>query len=302
MLAIRFDRFGGPEVLTPVELPAPTPGEGEVLVTVEAAGVNFADTHQTDGSYLDEGALPYVPGSEVVGRTADGRRVLASVSHGYAEQVVAAESRLVEIPDELDAAQALALNMQGLTAWHLLRSAARMNAGETVVVHAAAGGVGSLAVQLAKEFGAGRVLAQVSTPDKERLALDLGADAIARYPLREPADVILDAVGGKLFDEALDSLASFGRLVTYGNASRTGFTPVDPARLSRLNASVVGFWLRPTLKAPGAIDGPLKELFRLTALGRLSPVVGNSYPLAEARRAHEDLLARRTVGKTVLRP
>ncbi|AZQ38047.1 NADPH:quinone oxidoreductase family protein [Streptomyces cyaneochromogenes] len=302
MIAIRFDRFGGPEVLTPVELPTPTPGEGEVLITVEAAGVNFADTHRTDGSYLDADQLPHIPGSEVVGRTADGRRVLAWVSNGYAEQVVAAGSRLVEIPDDLDAAQALALNMQGLTAWHLLRSAARMSAGETVVVHSAAGGVGSLAVQLAKEFGAGRVLAQVSTPAKERLVLDLGADEIAGYPLREPADVVLDAVGGQLFDQALDSLASFGRLVTYGNASRGGFTPVDPARLGRLNASVVGFWLRPTLAAPGAIEGPLKELFRLTATGRLRPVVGGDYPLTEARRAHEDLLARRTVGKVVLRP
>ncbi|MFB8118498.1 zinc-binding alcohol dehydrogenase family protein [Streptomyces sp. NPDC056465] len=302
MLAIQFDRFGGPEVLRPVEVAAPVAGPGEVLVTVEAAGVNFADTHQVDGSYLAADALPYVPGSEVVGRTPDGRRVLARVSHGYAEQVTAKESGLVRIPEDLGAAQALALMMQGLTAWHLLRSAARVQPGESVVVHSAAGGVGSLAVQLAREFGAGRVLAQVSTPAKERLALDLGADAVITYPLAEKADVVLDAVGGELFDRALDSLASFGRLVTYGNAARTGFTPVDPARLGRLNASVTGFWLRPALAAPGAVDGPLEELFRLVAEGRLRPVAGGSYPLAEARRAHEDLLARRTTGKVVLTP
>ncbi|MFF2135055.1 zinc-binding alcohol dehydrogenase family protein [Streptomyces sp. NPDC058193] len=302
MLAIQFDRFGGPEVLRPVEVAAPVAGPGEVLVTVEAAGVNFADTHQVDGSYLVADALPYVPGSEVVGRTPDGRRVLARVSHGYAEQVTAKESGLVRIPEDLGAAQALALMMQGLTAWHLLRSAARVQPGESVVVHSAAGGVGSLAVQLAREFGAGRVLAQVSTPAKERLALDLGADAVITYPLAEKADVVLDAVGGELFDRALDSLASFGRLVTYGNAARTGFTPVDPARLGRLNASVTGFWLRPALAAPGAVDGPLEELFRLVAEGRLRPVAGGSYPLAEARRAHEDLLARRTTGKVVLTP
>ncbi|MFB8024603.1 MULTISPECIES: zinc-binding alcohol dehydrogenase family protein [unclassified Streptomyces] len=302
MLAIQFDRFGGPEVLRPVEVAAPVAGPGEVLVTVEAAGVNFADTHQVDGSYLAADALPYVPGSEVVGRTPDGRRVLARVSHGYAEQVTAKESGLVRIPEDLGAAQALALMMQGLTAWHLLRSAARVQPGESVVVHSAAGGVGSLAVQLAREFGAGRVLAQVSTPAKERLALDLGADAVITYPLAEKADVVLDAVGGELFDRALDSLASFGRLVTYGNAARTGFTPVDPARLGRLNASVTGFWLRPALAAPGAVDGPLRELFRLVAEGRLRPVAGGSYPLAEARRAHEDLLARRTTGKVVLTP
>lgn len=302
MLAIQFDRFGGPDVLRPVELAAPTPGPGEVLLTVEAAGVNFADTHQVDGSYLGADALPYVPGSEVVGRTPDGRRVLARVSHGYAEQVTAKESGLVEIPEELGAAQALALMVQGLTAWHLLRSAARLRDGESVVVHSAAGGVGSLAVQLAREFGAGRVLAQVSTPAKERLVLGLGADEVITYPLAEKADVVLDAVGGDLFDQALDSLASFGRLVTYGNAARSGFTPVDPGRLGRLNASVVGFWLRPTLAVPGAVGGPLKELFTLVAEGRLKPVTGGSYPLADARRAHEDLLARRTTGKLVLTP
>lgn len=219
MLAIRFDRFGGPEVLTPVDVPAPVPGPGEVLITVEAAGVNFADTLQVDGSYLDPSLLPHVPGSEVVGRTEDGRRVLAKVGRGYAEQVVANESALVEVPEELDAPRALALLMQGLTAWHLLRSAARLQAGESVVVHSAAGGVGSLAVQLAREFGAGRILAQASTPEKERLALDLGADEVARYPLPLRADVILDAAGGDLFDHALGSLADFGRLVTYGNAS-----------------------------------------------------------------------------------
>jgi NADPH:quinone reductase len=300
MLAIQFDRFGGPEVLRPVDLAAPAAGPGEVLLTVEAAGVNYADTHQTDGSYLDADALPYVPGSEVVGRTPDGRRVLARVSHGYAEQVTAKESAVLEIPEKLDAAHALALMVQGLTAWHLLRSAARLRTGESVVVHSAAGGVGSLAIQLAREFGAGRVLAQVSTPAKERLVLDLGADAVVTYPLAEKADIVLDAVGGELFDRALGSLASFGRLVTYGNSARTGFTPVDPALLNRLNASVVGFWLRPTLSAPDAVSGPLRELFTLVADGRLRPVTGASYPLAEARRAHEDLLARRTTGKVVL--
>ncbi|MEU7579987.1 zinc-binding dehydrogenase [Streptomyces sp. NPDC041068] len=302
MLAIQFDRFGGPEVLSLVELASPQPGPGEVLITVEAVGVNFADTHQTDGSYLSADLLPYVPGSEVVGRTANGRRVLARVSRGYAEQVVAKESGLVDIPEDLDAGCALALLTQGLTAWHLLRSAARLRPGESVVVHAAAGGVGSLAVQLAKEFGAGRVLAHVSSAAKEKVALGLGADGIAEYPLADRADVILDAVGGDLFDQAVDSLASFGRIVSYGNASRTGFTPVDPARLGRLNASVVGFWLRPTLAAPGAVSGPLTELLDLVRRGRLKPVAETSHPLADARRAHEDLLARRTVGKVVLRP
>lgn len=302
MIAIRFDRFGGPEVLTVVDAPAPRPGPDEVLIDVEAAGVNFADTHQTDGSYLAADQLPHIPGSEVVGRAEDGRRVLARVSHGYAEQAVAKKSALVEIPEDLDAGAALALLVQGLTAWHLLRTAARLRPGETVVVHSAAGGVGSLAVQLAREFGAGRVWAQASTPEKRRLALDLGADAAVAHPLPERADVILDAVGGELLDSALESLAPGGRLVSYGNSARAGFTPVDPARLGRLNAAVVGFWLRPTLAAEGAFTGPLRELLALTAEGRLRPVVHEPYPLTEARRAHEDLLARRTTGKVVLRP
>lgn len=302
MLAIRFDRFGGPEVLTPTEVPAPCAGPGETLVTVEAAGVNFVDLLQVDGSYLDAGKLPHIPGSEVVGRTPDGRRVLAKVAHGYAEAAVAKESSLVAIPEEIGAGEALALMMQGLTAWHLLRSAARLVTGESVVVHSAAGGVGSLAVQLAKEFGAGRVLAQASTPDKERLALELGADAVARYPLEQRADVILDATGGALFDHALDSLADFGRLVSYGNASGGAPARVDAGRLGQLNAAVVGFWLRPTLARPGAFGGPLKELMSLTLQGRLRPVTGSVYPLGDAARAHADIRARRTTGKVVLLP
>ncbi|MEU5219272.1 zinc-binding dehydrogenase [Streptomyces sp. NPDC020807] len=302
MLAIRFDRFGGPEVLTPVDVPAPVPGPGETVITVEAAGVNLADTFQTDGSYLDASQLPHIPGGEVVGRTEDGRRVLAKVTHGYAEQVLCTESALIPIPDDITAPQALALLTQGLTAWHLLRSAARLQPGESVVVHSAAGGVGSLAVQLAKEFGAGLVLAQASNPDKERLALDLGADGTARYPLPQRADIILDAAGGTLFQQALESLADFGRLVTYGNASRIPHPPLDPARLSRLNASVVGFWLRPTLARPEALSGPLKQLLDLTRQGRLRPVTGTEYALADARQAHIDLRERRTTGKIVLRP
>ncbi len=141
MRAIQFDRFGGPEVLTLRDLPEPSPRHGELLITVEAAGVNFADTHQVDGSYLSPDRLPYVPGSEVVGRTQDGRRVLARTTGGYAELALAGAESVIDIPDDLPAGQALALLMQGLTAWHLLRTAARLLPGESVVVHAAAGGV-----------------------------------------------------------------------------------------------------------------------------------------------------------------
>lgn len=302
MRAIQFSRFGGPEVLEAVEVPDPVPGPGELLIRVEAAGVNYADTLVVDGSYAVAESLPRIPGSEVVGRTEDGRRVLARVANGYAGLAVAKESAVIGIPDVLDAGQALALLMQGLTAWHLLKSAARLQPGETVVVHAAGGGVGSLAVQLARIFGAGRVLAQASTPEKRELALKLGADAVAEYPLAERADVVLDATGGELFEQALASLADFGRLVTYGDARGEGLPPVDPARLSRLNAAVVGFWLRPTLARPGAVAGPLTEMLRLVSEGRLVPVTSRPYGLGEARRAFEDLRARRTTGKVLLRP
>ena len=304
MRATRFDEFGGPEQLRLVEVPDPVPGERQLLVTVEAAGVNFADVHQVDGSYLSADRLPYVPGSEVVGQTPSGRRVLARLrtGGGYAEQAVVAESDAVDVPEGIPAGDALAVLVQGLTAWHLLKSAARMQPDETVVVHSAAGGVGSLAVQLAKIFGAGRVLAQASSPAKQQLALELGADAIAEYPLAEPADIILDAVGGKLLDQALDSLADLGRLVSYGRASGEEFVPVSPDRLSDLNVALIGFWVRPTLERPGQFAEPLRELLHLVAAGRLHPVVGGEYPLAEAHQAHRDLLARRTTGKLILRP
>jgi NADPH2:quinone reductase len=315
MRAIQISRYGGPEVLEPVELPDPVPGPDQVLVDVDAGGVNYADTHLADGSYLSSPTLPFVPGSEVIGRTADGRRVMGlGGSGGYAERALLPAALAVEVPDALGDGEALALLVQGLSAWHLLRTSARLLPGESVVVNAAAGGVGSLAVQLAKAFGAGRVIATASTPAKQRLALDLGADAAVSgdaegYAERVIAanggkrvDVVLDAVGGPVFDAAFEALGQFGRLVTFGAASRHAAKPVEPARLMKRNLSVVGFWLSPALAVPGMFEPPLAELFELVTAGRVSPVVGGEYPLAETRRAHEDLLARRTTGKLILRP
>ncbi|MGW2841772.1 quinone oxidoreductase family protein [Streptomyces sp. NPDC001493] len=302
MHAIQVRRSGGPEVLEYAEVPDPVPAEGRTLLDVEAAGVNFVDTMVTDGTYPTAGGHPFVPGTEVVGRTEDGRRVLARVRSGYAERVSADPATMIGLPEELDAGQALALLTQGLTAWHLLKSAARLVPGETVVVHAAAGGVGNLAVQLAREFGAGRVVAVASTPEKRAAALKAGADEAVEYPLAGKADIVLDASGGALFDQGLASLAEHGRIVTYGNASRSAPAPLDTGRLLMLNASVTGFQLGRSLSRPGAFSTALGELLDLTLRGRLSPLTGGVHPLAEARRAHEDLLARRTVGKLVLRP
>jgi len=315
MRAIQIPHTGGPEVLTLVELPDPQPASGQLLVDVDAAGINYADTHLTEGSYLTRPTLPYVLGSEVVGRTPEGRRVVAiSNGGGYAEKAVVAAPLAIDVPSGVSDGEALAVLAQGLSAWHLLRTCARLQPGESVVVNAAAGGVGSLAVQLAKIFGAGRVVATASSPEKRELTLKLGADAAVDgnaegYAERvieanggTRADVILDAVGGAVFDAAFDALAPFGRLVTFGAASREAGSPVDPTRLMRRNAAVVGFWLAPILGVPAMFGPPMAELLELTADGRLHPVVGGEYPLSEARRAHEDMLARRTTGKLILRP
>jgi NADPH2:quinone reductase len=311
--AVQITEFGGPEVLRLTDLPDPVPGPGELLVEVDSAGVNYADTHTVENSYLSRATLPLVPGAEVAGRTPQGRRVVAlSGSGGYAEKAVVPEALTHDLPDSITDGQALALIVQGLTGWHLLRTVGRLAPGESVVVHAAAGGTGSLAVQLAKAFGAGRVIATASTPAKRDLALELGADtAVDPDPdglaerLREAAggrgaDVVLEMTGGPVFDASLAALAPFGRLVTYGMASRTPATPVEPARLMARSTAVIGFWLARLIDRPGAYHEPLDELLAMVADGRLRPLAGGVYPLAEAARAHEDLRARRTTGKLVL--
>lgn len=316
MRAIQVTQFGGPEVLVPTEVDPPVAGPDQLLVEVSAAGVNFADTHRTDGSYRGGMTLPFVPGVEIVGRTKKGRRVLSPIFEtggGYAQYALAPKHRAVDVPDDVTDGQALALLVQGLTAWHVLRKSARLGCGESVLVNAAAGGVGSLAIQLAKHFGAGQVIAAASTPAKRELALELGADVavdndldgyVERVRAAAPGgvDVVLDPTGGPALAAGLDCLAAFGRLVSYGNAGRAGRPAVDPGALAQRNLSVAGFWLVPAMDLPGIYVHPLEAMLDLTARQQLRPLVGAEYPLAEARRSHEDLLARRTTGKLVLRP
>ena len=313
MRAVQVTRFGGPEVLELVDLPDPEPTGELQLVQVRAAGVNYADTHQTDDSYLAKQTLPMVPGAEVVGHTTDGRRVLAlAATGGYAERTLAHPVTTYDLPDAVSDEAALALLVQGATAWHLLRTSTHMAPGETVVVHAAAGGVGTLAVQLATTWGAGRVIATASTPAKRELALELGADVAIdpdpvglRDRLREandgrPVDIVLEMTGGPVFDQSLAALAPFGRLAVFGQASRTAPTPVEPAALMGRSRAVVGFWLAHCFGRPAMMREPLAELFAMVADGRLRTVSAGHYDLADARRAHEDMLARRTIGKVVL--
>lgn len=321
MRAIRIDEFGGPEVMSLVEdQPVPQPGDDEVLIKVDRIGVNFADTHARENSYLAKQQLPLVPGGEVAGVVergngfAPGTRVAAMMMNGaYAEYASAPSASVFPLPDGLDDGAALALLIQGLTAWHLYRTSAKLAQGETVVVHAAAGGVGSLAVQLGKPMGAGRVIATASTEEKRAQALELGADAAVDTgeedlagALREAnggdrVDVVFEMSGGRVFDQSLLALAPFGRLVTYGIASREQ-NQVSNAGLLRGSKAVVGFWLAHCTSRPEMVAAPLQDLFERTARGELKPLLGRTYGLSEARQAHQDLTERRTTGKLTLDP
>lgn len=315
MRAIQLQEFGGPEVLELVELPTPTPGEGQVLVEVSAAGMNFADTHQRENSYLARATLPLIPGTEVAGvRTDTGERVIALCGNGgYAEYVAVPEALVFAIPDGVDDGTALALLVQGLTAWHLYRTCGRVAPGESVVVIAAAGGVGSLAVQLGHQMGAGRVIAVASSEEKRALTLELGADAaidaapegmaerIVEANGGKPVDAVFEMAGGAVFDACLDALAPFGRLVTYGIASREQ-NEVRSGALMRTSRAVVGFWFMHCLGRREMVEEPLADLFARAARGELRAVVGPMYPLSDAARAQTDLAERRTTGKLLLDP
>jgi NADPH2:quinone reductase len=315
MRAIQIEDFGGPEVLQLADLPIPEPGEGEVLIRVARAGMNYADTHQRANDYLARYELPLVPGGEVAGVREDtGERVVAMCGlGGYAEYATAPAALTFPIPDGVDDGAALALLIQGLTAWHLYRTSAKVAQGESVVVHAAAGGVGSLAVQLGKPMGAGRVIATASTEEKRALALELGADAAVdasaegmKERLEEAndgakVDVVFEMAGGEVFEASLAALAPFGRLVTYGIASRQP-NEVSSGALMRRSRAVVGFWLMHCIGRPEMVDEALADLFTRVQRGELRVHVGGTYPLGDAARAQVDLAERRTMGKLLLDP
>ncbi len=315
MRAIQMQEFGGPEVLELVELPEPQPGPGEVLIEVTRAGVNFADTHTTSNSYVQKATLPLVPGSEVAGVRRDtGERVIALTGSGGYAQVAAAPLQFVRpIPDGVEDGTALAILIQGLTAWHLFQTSARLRGGESVVVHAAAGGVGSLAVQLGHQLGAGRVIATASSESKRELALRLGADvALDSDPAGltqrlleanggEEVDVVFEMAGGEVFERSYEALAPFGRLIVCGIASQQP-NKVSTGSLLRHSRAVVGFYLFTCLQRPGTFSEPLAELFERARKGAIEVVVGGTYPLEQASQAHIDLRERRSSGKLLLDP
>ena len=313
MKAIQIKDFGGPEVMELVEVPDPDADDGHVVVDVARAGVNFADTHAIANDYLAEQSLPLIPGGEVSGRTPDGRRVAAMLGNGgYAEKVAVPESWLVPVPDEVDDDQAAALLIQGTTAHALLHHCAHVREGETVVIEAAAGGTGSLAVQLAKRAGA-KVIALASSDEKRGLAERLGADASADSRAADLTEAILEANGGDKVDVVLHmsgtgfgaelkALDSLGRIVVFGNAGRQP-NDLKTNYLLQTSKSVIGFWIVPFIvKRREELAGAIGELLGAVAKGEIEIVIGGVYPLSEAARAHEDIAQRRSSGKLLLDP
>ncbi|HEU0207258.1 MAG TPA: NADPH:quinone oxidoreductase family protein [Pseudolysinimonas sp.] len=315
MRAIHLTEFGGPEKLVVSELPEPIPADGEEVLEVLAAGINYADTHQTEDSYLAKQTLPLIPGSEVVVRGSDGRRLLGFVSGGgYAERVAVNPSRLFAIPDGVSSADALTTLVQGATAWHLLRTSAHLAEGESVVVHAGAGGVGTIAIQLAKKWGAGRVIATASSAEKRALALDLGADAAIDSTTDELAaalteandgrgiDVVLEMTGGRVFDQSLRALAPLGRLAVFGMAGRVPPHDVSPGMLMSRSTAVIGFWLVHIVQRPALLAAAVTDLLGMLDRHELRAVIGESYSLDDVGDAHRSLLDRSSTGKLILVP
>src|SRR4051794_4143204 len=311
--AIQIEEFGGPEVLSYVDVPDPSAKLSEVVVNVKRSGVNFADTHASRNDYLAEQTLPLTPGAEASGQLSDGRRVVALLgSGGYAEKVAVPQSQLIELPPEVDYEQAAGGLLQGLTALALVHRCARIEPGETVVVEAAAGGTGTLAAQLAKRAGA-RVIGLASSEEKRELVRSLGADATVDSRAEELGEAIrgandgkrVDAVlhmsGGEAFDAELDVLAPLGRMVVFGIASREQ-RQVSTASLLRGSKAVIGFWLAHLLMRQDLLVPMIQELLAAIAAKELTVTIGDVSPLSEAARAHEDLIARRTSGKLLLDP
>jgi NADPH:quinone reductase len=311
--AIQIEEFGGPEVLKVAEIPDPEAGEGQVIVEVARAGMNFADTHAIRNDYLAEQSLPLIPGAEISGTTPDGRRVAGMVgSGGYAQKVAVPEAWLVPLPDEVSDDQAAALMLQGLTAHALVHYCAHVEPGETVVVEAAGGGTGTLAVQLAKRAGA-RVIGLASSDEKRALVERLGADATADSQADDLNKAILEANGGERvdvvlhmsgtgFEAELHALGPLGRIVAFGNAARQP-NEVKTNYLLQTSKSVIGFWLVPLIvQRRELIASMTADLLGAVASGELEVVIGGVYPLSEAARAHTEMQERRTSGKLLLDP
>jgi len=325
MKTVRFHEIGGPEVLTYEDVADPVAGPGELLIRVEAVGINFADILRRRGDpYPEPSPLPFTVGGEVAGMVAalgegvEGPAIgtpvfAASRAGGYAQFVVVPASSAIPLPDGIDAVQATALVVQGLTALFALRDAGRLEKGETVLIEAAAGGVGSFAVQLAKILGAGTVIGAASSEAKRAVAMSFGADAVVDYTDPDWAehvramtggkgvDIVLEMTGGATLPRALDALAPFGRMIVYGLASGEP-VDVDPQRLVNFNQTVTGFYIGGFFAYPERIAVGLAEIVGHVQAGTLDLQIGGVLPLSRAADAHRLLEGRQSTGKLVLKP
>jgi len=322
MQAIQITQVGGPEVLTPTELPVPSPKPNEAIVQIKAAGVNFIDVYFREGRYPAQ--LPFVDGQEASGVVTEVGNEVTNVQPGdrvaytgglgsYAEYAAVPANRLIKIPDELDFDQAAAAMLQGMTAHYLLHSTYPLQKGQTALIHAAAGGVGLLLVQMAKKIG-GRVIATAGTPEKAQVARDAGADECIIYTEadfesetkrltnNEGVHVVYDGVGKATFDKDLNVLRPRGYLVLFGGSSGA----VPPFDLIQLSQKGSLFITRPTLHhytlTREELEWRAGDVLQSIARGELKLRIHKAYPLADAAQAHRDLEGRKTTGKLILKP
>ncbi len=288
------------------DVPEPEAGDGQVVVEVRAAGINYADVLISEGRYPQAPPLPYVPGSEIAGMTADGRRVIGFVRDGgggFAERAVVDEQWLFDLPDEASFEEGAAFLMAYLTAWIPLTRQAPVRSGSRVLVTAAAGGVGSAGVRIARALG-GEVVGAVGSEEKLEVVRGLGAEAVVYDDVAssDPFDVILDQVGGDVFAAALGRLRPLGTLIGIGFAGGA-WQPVDPALLVGRNVSVAGFYLgRLTKLRPDLVREAAVEVLGRWADGEVAPVVGATFPLADGAAGLRLIAERRSTGKVVLVP
>ncbi len=322
MKAILFDQLGGPEVLKLGDAPKPEVRPGWVLIKNHAVGINFADNFFRQGQYLIKPKLPDTPGLEAAGvveavgpnveHLKPGMRVTAIGTKTYAEYCVASANQVMPLPDFVSFAEGAAFPIQTLTAYHMLHTSHQTTPGQTVLVHSAAGGVGIVAVQIAKAAGA-RVIGTVSSDSKINIVKEHGAEAVINYATQDFAEeamkltdgkgvnLILDAVGKPTLEKGLNCLAPFGHLILYGRAGG----PPDPVNLTSLfqkSLKVSGFVLYTVSAMPDKHRQGIEKSFQLMEQGKLKMVVGKTFPLAEAAEAHRYMESRQSVGKLVLIP
>jgi NADPH2:quinone reductase len=303
--AIVIEHTGGPEVLALQDVPDPDVSEGQSLVHVRAAGVNFLDLLVRQGNYAQAPELPTIPGVEVAGETEDGRRVIALLTGGgYAGRVAVDEARLQPLPESASFAEGAAFLLTFLTAWIPLTRQVRLEPGQTVLVHAGSGGVGTAAIQCAKHLGA-RVVATASTDEKRQFCLDQGAEEAFGYEEAAVAvkpEVVVDPVGGDVFAASVPTLAPLGTIVSIGYAGGW-WQELNPALLVGRNVGIQGFYLgRLMARRPDVVVQAAGELLELWGSGALKPVVGAEFPLADAADAHRLIEDRKHMGKVVLVP